>query len=367
DLLSLLALPAASAIPAGLTAAARPEVISASGPYRLADKDGYVPEHSIHLVRNEAWEESSDPVRRAWVDEISVEIGADPAEIQRRLTDGRADLSGDVGPVAAIANGVAADRVVAAPNGCLRYLFMNTRVAPFTFRSVRAAVRAALDRNAVAALQPGRGHAAASILPPTVEGYDATLAVPDAYPALARRILAGTSAFRTGFATRLVVGSRALDRQEAAAVVRALRPAGIRAAITAVPIASLYEDRYEVPAAKVPMGIATWCADWSGLGGRSMLGPLVDGRGLSSRGNTNYTGMHDVSVERTLDAALAERDPAKARAIWILADARASDVAVVVPLIHLTETSLLGPRVNGFVAHPYFVRGDLTAIWLNAS
>ncbi len=367
DLLSLLALPAASAVPAGLTPTARPNEISASGPYRLDEKDGYVPEKRIHLVRNDAWKELSDPVRRAWVDEISVGVGVDPAEIQRRLTAGRADLSGDVGPVAAIARGVPSERVVAGPNGCLRYLFMNTRVSPFTFASARNAVKAAVDRKAIAAIRPGRGIAAATILPSTVDGYDGSLAVPPAEPARAKRILAATTAFRTGFATRLVVGNRAIDRREAAAGARALRAARIRVGITPVPIASLYEDHYEVPAANVPMGIATWCADWPGLGGRGALGPLVDGRALAARGNTNYSGLHDAAVERTMDAGLAERDPAKAAAIWKVADARAAGLSAVVPLLHLTETSLLGPRVRGFVPHPYFVRGDMTAIWLESS
>src|SRR5207249_2105708 len=81
DVLSLLALPAASAVPKGLTPTARPNQISPSGPYRLDEKDGYVPEHRIHLVRNEAWKASSDPVRNAWVDEISVDVGIDPAQI----------------------------------------------------------------------------------------------------------------------------------------------------------------------------------------------------------------------------------------------------------------------------------------------
>ncbi|MCI0347632.1 MAG: ABC transporter substrate-binding protein, partial [Chloroflexi bacterium] len=74
DLLWLLALPAASAIPAGLPPATAAEKISPSGPYRLAD-GGYRAERSIRLIRNDAWNEDSDPVRAAWVDEIDLEIG----------------------------------------------------------------------------------------------------------------------------------------------------------------------------------------------------------------------------------------------------------------------------------------------------
>lgn len=362
DLLSLLALPAASAVPPGLSPAPRPDQISPSGPYRLDEEDGYVPERRIHLVRNEAWKEESDPVRRAWVDEIVVEIGVAPTEIQRRLTKGRADLSGDVGPVDPIPSGVGTDRVVAASNGCLRYLFLNTRVEPWRFPQVRAAAAAALDRAAITAVAPGRGAAAASILPPTVDGHDASRPVPPADPARARSILAATD-YRDGFATQLVVGDRPADRAEGVAVARALARAGIRVAVRAVPISLLYEDRYEAAAAGVPMGIATWCADWPGLGGRGTLTPLVGTSGIAARGATNYAGVNVTALNASMDAAAFARDPVRAAEAWKQADLLAVSAHAVVPLVHLTETSLLGPRVRGFVPHPYFVRGDYTALW----
>lgn len=362
DLLWLLALPAASAVPAGLSATPRPDQIAASGPYKLAPSDGYRPERGIHLVRNDAWDEASDPVRRAWVDEITVQIGLDPAEIQRRLTSGAADLSGDVAPAGPVAAGIS-KRVMTTPNGCLRYLFMNMREAPFSSGRVRVAVSTALDRAAVQKASAVAGTPAGTILPSTVDGHDATRASPAADPAAARRILAPTK-YRNGFATRLVVGDRPADRAEAAAVARALVRAGIRVAVAAVPIASLYEDHYERPGARVPMGIATWCADWPGLAGRGTLVPLVDGRAGAT---TNYSGINDRALNRALDAGASQRDPAVAARIWGTADRQAFGHAVILPLVHGVETSLLGPRVRGFVAHPYFVRGDLTALWLEPS
>ncbi len=364
DLLSLLALPAASAVPAGLLPSPRPDQISPSGPYRLDEDDGYVPERRIHLVRNEAWEEAGDPVRRAWVDEIVFDIGAAPADIDRRLLDGRADLSGDVGPTTAF--GISPDRAFGATNGCLRYLFLNTRSAPFKFASARAAVAAAVDRAAIEALDTGRGVPAATILPPTVEGHDASRSVSTADPAQAKRILAPTD-YRDGFATRLIVGDRAIDRAEGLTVRRALARAGIRVTVTPVPISLLYEDRYEVAAAGVPMGIATWCADWPGVGARGALAPLVGATGLAARGATNYAGVNVAVLNTSMDAAALERDPVSAADAWEQADRQATALAAVVPLLHLNERSVLGPRVRGFVPHPYFVRGDLTNVWLESS
>ncbi len=361
DLLSLLATPAASAMPPGLPPVTAPDKISASGPYRL-DEGGYKVERSITLVRNLSWNKDSDPVRASWVDGISVEIGVAPDAIQKRLLAGQADLSGDVG--AGAVSGVRAERLVRAPSGCLRYLFMNTRVAPFSSRRVRMAVAVAVDRAAIAASYAGSAVAAGVILPPTVDGHDPGRVAPSPDPTAAKSALVAAGQPK-GFATQLVVGNQSVDRAHAAAVRAALAPVGVRVDIRTIPIASLYEDQYEVPSARVPMGIATWCADWPGPGGRGALAPLVDGRTIARRGNTNYSGIADPGLHALLDTASVERDPGAAAERWRAAEAEALRQATVVPLAFLSEASLLGADVRGFVAHPYFLRGDLTAVWLD--
>ena len=363
DLLWLLALPAASAVPPGLPPVTSPDKISASGPYRL-DEGGYAAERSIRLVRNLSWNRDSDPVRAAWVDRIEVEIGVDTKEIQRRLVAGEADLSGDVPPAGLAPGAVPAERLVRAPNGCLRYLFMNPAVAPFSSGRVRSAVAAAIDRSAIAAPYAGAAVATGGIIPQTVDGYDPARIGPTPAPSAARTALAAAG-LPGGFATQLIVGNQSIDRAQAAAVGRSLAAAGVRVDVGTVPIASLYEDRYEVPAARVPMGIATWCADWPGRGGRGALAPLVDGRTLAARGNTNYSGLNERRLHAMLDAAAIERNPAAIADRWRAAAAEAIRLATLVPLAFLSETSLLGRDVRGFVAHPYFIRGDPTAVWLD--
>jgi peptide/nickel transport system substrate-binding protein len=363
DLLWMLALPAASAVPPGLATVAAPSAIPASGPYRLADTGGYVPERSIHLVRNEAWLPETDHVRAAHVDEIVVAVGASPPEIATRISSGSADLSADseIDPSASPSPAGRA-RTVTAPDGCLRYLFMNTRVGPFGSQPVRAAVAAAVDRAPIVASYGSSAIAAAGLLPPTVEGHDAARDPPPRDPNAARAAL--VAAGQAGFATQLVVGDRGIDAVQARAVRDALAQAGIRVSIRTVPLANLYEDYYEVPAARVPMGIATWCADWPGRGGRSSLAPLLDRRAIATRGNTNYSGFASPALDARFDAAAAERDPAVGAQRWHTLDAELTGLAAVVPLAFLAEVSTVSTRVRGLYAHPFFVRGDITAFWL---
>lgn len=360
DLLWLLALPAASAVPPGLPAVAGPAAIPASGPYRLADEGGYVAERSIHLVRNEAWKPETDRVRAAHVDEVVVTIGGTAADIAAQIVKGDADLSADA--VAPVPAPTPPPRTVSSPSGCLRYLFMNTRVAPFSSQPVRAAIAAAIDRGPIVSAYGSAAVAAAGILPPTVDGHDAKRAVPAPDPAAARAALA--AAGQPAFSTSVVVGDRALDLAHAGAVRNSLAAAGVRVGVRSVPIANVYEDYYETAAARVPMGIATWCADWPGRGGRGALAPLIDGRAVAARGGTNYSGFASAALDAKFDAASVERDESQAAGRWHTLDTEATALAVVVPLAFLSEVSTASARLRGLYAHPFFVRGDLTALWL---
>lgn len=381
DLLWLLALPPASVVPVGLPAFPQAAEISPSGPYRLAASDGYQPERGIHLVRNQAWMKASDPVRKAWVDEIRVTIGLAPEAIRQRIARGDADLSGSElpplpaasasapatgsppgSPSAPSSPSSAGPPVVRAPNGCVRYLFMNTRVAPFSSQRVRAAVSMALNRGAITATYGLAATPADAILPPSVDGFDPARPVPSADARSAKAKLKGAG-YAKGFTTTLVVGDQPADRAQAAFVRSGLARAGVHVRVQVVPIALLYEDHYERPAAATPMGIATWCADWPGLGGRGALQPLVDGRSLGARGNTDYAFFNNASVDRRMDVASAAEGAAAASA-WANADSLATSLAAVVPLAYLQEESSLGARIMGFVPHPFFTHGDLTALWL---
>ena len=64
--------------------------IIADGPYKI---QSYVPARSIVFVRNPAWKASTDPIRKAYVNEIKVtETGNEPA-IQQQLQTNTAAAS----------------------------------------------------------------------------------------------------------------------------------------------------------------------------------------------------------------------------------------------------------------------------------
>lgn len=362
DLPWMLALPQASAIPAELGGAVRlsPRRIAPSGPYRIA---AWEPERSLRLERNPAWREGSDPVRGAHVDAIEARIGVPVAEALEEVAAGRADLAPDAGLGAEAPPGAP---VSTAPGACLRYVFMNTTVAPFDDVRVRRAVAAAIDREAVAGAGAPEERAAWGILPPVVFGWEARdpdAAVPEPDPERARSLLR-RAGHPGGISVPLVAGASARDRAQAEALRVALARAGIRADIRPVPLSLLYTEYFERPERRVAMGLASWCADWPGLGGRRVIGALLDGRLIRSSGNTVSSMLADRALQSAIDRALAARELDVAIRRWERAEERALGTAAIVPLTWPPDVVARSERLRGFAAHPFFAAGDPTSVWV---
>ncbi|GAA3218032.1 hypothetical protein GCM10020256_21660 [Streptomyces thermocoprophilus] len=60
-----------------------------SGPYKF---ESYSPGKSLTLVRNENWKQSSDPIRKAYPDKITVNIYSNANDLDQRLINGDLDL-----------------------------------------------------------------------------------------------------------------------------------------------------------------------------------------------------------------------------------------------------------------------------------
>jgi ABC-type transport system substrate-binding protein len=293
-------------------------------------------------------------VRTAYVDTITAAIGVSPARAFAQTVGGTADLVLDTGAPdlhAGTTTFPAGARAVRSGNGCTRYLFMNTAVPPFNKAAVRLAVAAAVVRARFDGAAPG-GTPATRLLPPTVTGHDTTPVVPEDLPR-ARALLAQSKLPR--LAVRLVVGSAPRDRAEAAILRVVLAHAGIALTPVFAPAASLYPSFYEQPAARVPMGIATWCADWPGLAGRDVLGTIA--------GSAGYAHLRDPAVARAI--ALAEAAPGEgASQAWAASDTTVVASGALVPLLWTADEFSLSQRVQGFSAAPMWPRGDPTAMWL---
>lgn len=358
DLVWLLAHPQAAIVPVGaLPLPAAPEQLAGAGPYRLA---AYRPERRIVLERNPSWSREFDPVRGAWADEIDARIGVDRAEARADLAAGTAHLIVDPGPPDAPAPTVPENaRVERVVSTCTRYLFLDPRVAPFSRGALRLAVSHALDREAFVA--GSAANAAPRLLPPTVIGT-ATAAVLAEDLGRARALLERAGRPR-GFATEVLIGDSARDRRDAARVAAALERVGIRVTVRTVPPGALYPLHYDDPDERIAMGIATWCADWPGRAGRSVLMALADPGSLGEQRVPARPGAGGASVRAAIAAALRAPDGSVGPR-WAEADAAVVGTGILIPLAWPDEEVVLGPGVRGWAGSPMFPRGDPTSLWL---
>ncbi|MEU6220676.1 ABC transporter substrate-binding protein [Streptomyces sp. NPDC047022] len=145
-----------------------------SGPYKF---ESYTPNKSLVLVRNTNWKASSDPIRKAYPDKISLTISTNQTDMDQRLIKGDFDL--DIGQTGLGPQG----RQIALKqhkgnldnpiSGFIRYAVFPQTVKPFDNLHCRKAVIYAADH---VSLQTARGGPIAggdigtNMLPPAIAG-----------------------------------------------------------------------------------------------------------------------------------------------------------------------------------------------------
>ena len=91
-----------------------------------------------------------------------------------------------------------------------------------------------------------------------------------------------------------------------------------------------------------------------------------DGR-LPHDTSGNFSEYQNPAVNRLIDRARAEPDPARRAALWAETDRRIMQDAPMVPLVWENHAYLWAPRVHGWVYDPWTSTPDLTAPWLDPS
>ncbi|MQA75676.1 MAG: hypothetical protein GEU88_15275 [Solirubrobacterales bacterium] len=260
----------------------------------------------------------------------------------------------------------ASDRFAEHPAASTNYLFLNGETAPFDDPLVREAVNRAVDRRALARLQPGM-QPGCSFLPPGVPGYDEALdttACPYGDPteppdrARARALIRAADA-RGARVTVLgsdEAGARAITRAYAAT----LDAIGLDAR-TKLVAASDYERAISARSTRAETGLVERFA--------SFPQPLdafadVDGDAIRSTANPNPGNVDDPFIDSELDRLRAVAELDSATADWSALDRYlvSPPRSYVAPLGHQQVATFLSERVDprsaGF--HPVY-RNDYSS------
>jgi len=347
-----------------------------SGPYTLKE---YVPNKSIELVRNTNWDPATDPLRKAWVESITVREGLESDAIQQLIERGDADLSLDTQPPNSQLQRLATDpklkQQFADPiSGCIRYLSLGAspKAGAISNLKVRQAIEYAVDKVATQRARGGTfaGDPASTILTPTLLGYQKYDLYPtpnnQGDPAKAKQLLA-EAGYPNGLTLGYVGVNTGASKQVDTVVQAALARVGIKLTVRQLTNSAHYTDQLQIPAKRLEhqIGNAGWCPDFAGDGTRSFIVPNFDGRSILPSGNQNYPEYDNPEVNSMIDQALAEPDKAKRGALWTAIDKRIMQDAVWVPYIYDKSPAFWSERTKNWAFTPWYAQPDLTALWLN--
>ncbi|WP_211116412.1 ABC transporter substrate-binding protein [Glycomyces buryatensis] len=342
--------------------------VIASGPYTV---DAYTPGSAITLVRNEHWDADTDDVRKAYPDAWEFEIGLEPATIDERLMAGQGTdasaIGGKVQPatLARLQDPALADRVISAEAYCTTYMGMNMTKAPFDRLEVRQAINLAIDRDSLVTASGGNQLAepATTIIPPAVNGHKDF----DLYPSEnhagdpeAAAALLAEAGLEDGFSFTLDIRSQAVMQAQAESIQQALEPLGIEVKLNVIDTSTYYET-IGTPSQQSDAAITGWCPDWASSAS-TMVPPLVDGRVITDKGNTNLAQINDETLNARIDEIKAMTDIDAANAEWGEFDEEAMALAPMAPLLWEPSVFIPGENIANYI--PNTSMTDLTIIGL---
>ena len=365
--------------------AASAQHMIADGPYQIT---AYVPAKSIKFARNPAWSASSDPVRKAYVNNINVSETGNPDTVQTVLqtnspTSGGMEFN-SFPPVSALP-GLITEMQHGGTNfnlgptsGSNPYFVFNT-ISPnnnkaLTKLQVRQAISYALNRDHL--IQDAGGPIVnpplTHILPSGNGGSQNVPAHFNPYPtdiAKAKSLLKAAG-YPNGITLNVVYNATSTVEPKMFQTMQAdMAPAGIKVKALAVPSADLYTKyAYSLPAAQKgswDIIMVGWGPDWYGTGALSWFNPLYSCAAKVPNGS-NYTQFCSSQLDGMINQALKASTTAQADQIWAQADQYVTNQATTYQITQSYQPNYHSSFVHNAVYVPSIQNFDPTNVWLSS-
>ncbi|WP_409059808.1 ABC transporter substrate-binding protein [Streptomyces sp. SYP-A7185] len=345
-----------------------------SGPYKFQN---YSAGKSITLVRNKNWKKSSDPIRPALPDKISVTISANLEENDKRLMEGDYDI--DMNGTGMTQSGRTTaiqdhkGNVDNMQTDFVRYVALVTKTKPFDNEACRKAVFYATD---FASLQKTRGgpvaagEIATNVFPKAIKGHDdydpygiaERKGKPDTAKAKAELKKCGKPG---GFSTKVSARTNQPGEVDAAtALQEQLKKVGINAEVDQIDGAdssSITGSPSVVKKRGIGMTMAGWGPDFPT--GQGYAQPLFDSRFINENGNYNESQIDDPKIDKFFDDAIATVDPDKAGEIYTKLAHEIVDKAYWMPFLYEKNISWRSSRAtNVYSSAAYSGRYDYVSL-----
>ncbi|MFJ2605710.1 ABC transporter substrate-binding protein [Streptomyces sp. NPDC091279] len=292
-----------------------------SGPYKF---QSYSPGKNLTLVRNTEWKQSSDPIRKAYPDKITIDFFSDANQLDQRLINGDLDLDlaqtglSPQGRTTALKEHKAnLDNPV---SGYIRYAAFPQSVKPFDNVECRKAVIYGADHVSIQTARGGPvagGAIGTNMLPPSVPGaegqkydpYDIAGADKNGNEAKAKAALKACGK-PNGFKTTIAVrNNKPVEVASAQSLQASLKKIGIIADIDQYDgsqTAGIIGSPSNVKKKGYGIIIMGWGADFPSVQGFGL--PLWDSKYIQQSGNNNYALIDDKKIDGLFDSYVTTLD-----------------------------------------------------------
>jgi peptide/nickel transport system substrate-binding protein len=347
------------------------------GPYTV---QSYVPEKSINFVRNPAWNSSSDPVRKAYVDRIDVTETNQQNAIQQQLetSSPNADMGWDTAVPVADIPGLVANKdpklILGTTYGTSPYLVFN-QVSPNNGSAlanvqVRQALEYAINRSNL--IQDNGGELVSPplthILPPGIIGSKPI----DPYPynpQKAEQILAKAIPGKHLKLKLLYISSFDYEVKMFQTLQADLAKAGISLTGIGTPNSDFFTKYLEVPSVAQrgvwDIALTSWYPDWYGNAALSYFNPLFSGPPSYPPSGSNFGFYNNPATNKLIQQGGNATSVAQAGGIWAQADAQVMADAAIFPILTPNQPTYHASQVHGAVFVPNLNQVDPTNVWLN--
>ncbi|MGI5414477.1 ABC transporter substrate-binding protein [Actinomadura luteofluorescens] len=352
--------------------------VRSNGPYRLT---GYENGRFLTMERNPVWRQDTDPLRHQYVDGLDVRMArVDDDRVREAIRSGEADLSWGAPVISEDRRPPDADRHLGyamnpylvfnmkSPNegGALRDVRVRRAVAYAVDKASMVRLLDDMDlgtvtRTAHTAIPPGNfGHREYDRYPTPGDHGD---------PAKARALLA-EAGYPDGLTLKALYRADAPHADIARYYAADLEKAGFTVELRLISQPDEYYRFLQNPAmaeaGEWDVTAAAWTPDWFGNNGRAYVQPMFQSN--FAAGTSNYGGYRNPEVDRLIEEALSERDPARAEELWHRIDRLVIEDVAIVPVLACEPTipHMTSARVRNGLPLPQVDRWlDAACIWLD--
>ncbi|MET9484127.1 ABC transporter substrate-binding protein [Streptomyces sp. SID3212] len=315
-----------------------------SGPYKF---ESYTPNKGTVLVRNTAWKQSSDPVRKALPDKITITLFTNADEMDNRLLAGDYDLDFSqtgLSPQARIKALKEHKNNLDNPvSGYIRYASFPQIVKPFDNIHCRKAVIYGADHKSIQTARGGPlagGDIGTNMLPPSVPGSEGQKY--DPYNVLANdgtgdiakakeelKACGKPNGFKTTIAVR---NNKPVEVASAQSLQASLKKIGITAELDqydGAQTSGIIGNPTIVKKKNYGIIIMGWGPDFPSVQGYGV--PLWDSKYILPSANNNFAMIKDPKIDANFDKFVTELDPAKKASIATEINHQVSEGAYYLP------------------------------------